>query len=160
MNLPAITATLLPLAIALLAGAAVPFQAGSNAALGRLLGHPLWASLVSLAVSVLMVIPALLVLRAPLPQLNALVQAPWWAWLGGVAGVAYITAALVLTPRLGAAGFIVCVIAGQVLSSLIIDQWGLMGLPERPVNGLRLAGVGLIVVGMLVVQWGTSTSAR
>ncbi|CAK9891205.1 MULTISPECIES: DMT family transporter [Pseudomonas] len=160
MNLSAIAATLLPLTIALLAGAAVPFQAGSNAALGRLLGHPLWASLVSLAVSVLMVIPALLVLRAPLPQLNALAQAPWWAWLGGVAGVAYITAALVLTPKLGAAGFIVCVIAGQVLSSLIIDQWGLMGLTERPVNGLRLAGVGLIVVGMLVVQWGTSTSAR
>ncbi|MDD1017242.1 DMT family transporter [Pseudomonas rubra] len=160
MNLPAISATLLPLTVALLAGAAVPFQAGSNAALGRLLGHPLWASLVSLVVSVLMVIPALLVLRAPLPQLGAVAHAPWWAWLGGVGGVAYITAALVLTPRLGAAGFIVCVIAGQVLSSLIIDQWGLMGLPERPVNGLRLAGVGLIVLGMLVVQWGTSTSGR
>ncbi|RWU25480.1 hypothetical protein DM813_07100 [Pseudomonas alkylphenolica] len=153
-------AALLPLTIALLAGAAVPFQAGSNAALGRLLGHPLWATLVSLGVSVLMVIPALLVMRAPLPQIGALAQAPWWTWLGGVAGVAYITAALMLTPRLGAAGFIVCVIAGQVVSSLVIDQWGLMGLAQRPVNGLRLAGVGLIVLGMLVVQWGTSTSAR
>jgi transporter family-2 protein len=158
MSLSFSPAALLPLAIALLAGAAVPFQAGSNATLGRLLGHPLWASLVSLGVSILMVIPALLVLRAPLPQLAALAQAPWWAWLGGVAGVAYITAALVLTPRLGAAGFIVCVIAGQVLSSLLIDQWGLMGLAQRPVNSLRLAGVGLIVVGMLVVQWGTSAS--
>ncbi|MFQ6573254.1 DMT family transporter [Pseudomonas sp. UM16] len=158
MNLSFAPAALLPLAIALLAGAAVPFQAGSNAALGRLLGHPLWATLVSLAVSVLMVIPALLILRAPLPQVAALTQAPWWAWLGGVAGVAYITAALMLTPRLGAAGFIVCVIAGQVVSSLLIDQWGLMGLTQRPVNGLRLAGVGLIVVGMLVVQWGTSTA--
>ncbi|MNH07797.1 hypothetical protein D3C79_671970 [compost metagenome] len=158
MSLSFSPAALLPLVIALLAGAAVPFQAGSNAALGRLLGHPLWATLVSLAVSVLMVIPALLVMRAPLPQVAALAQAPWWAWLGGVAGVAYITAALMLTPRLGAAGFIVCVIAGQVVSSLLIDQWGLMGLTQRPVNGLRLAGVGLIVLGMLVVQWGTSTS--
>ncbi|PPS63368.1 DMT family transporter [Pseudomonas sp. BRM28] len=148
-------AVAIPLLVALLAGAAVPFQAGANAALGRLLGHPLWATLISLAVSVLMVLPALLLMRAPLPQLSNLGQAPWWAWLGGVAGVAYITAALILTPRLGAAGFIVCVIAGQVLSSLIIDQWGLMGLPSRPVNGLRIAGVALIIVGMLVVQWGT-----
>ncbi|WP_095160047.1 DMT family transporter [Pseudomonas sp. Irchel 3E13] len=148
---------LLPL-IALLAGAAVPFQAGSNAALGRLLGHPLWATLVSLSVSVLMVLPALWLMRAPAPQVAALAQAPWWAWFGGVAGVAYITAALILTPRLGAAGFIVCVVAGQVLSSLAIDQWGLMGLPERPVNLLRLLGVGLIVAGMLVVQWGTASS--
>ncbi|MEG1039569.1 MAG: DMT family transporter [Pseudomonas sp.] len=160
MSLSFTPAALLPLLIALLAGAAVPFQAGSNAALGRLLGHPLWASLVSLGISVLLVIPALLVLRAPLPQVGALSQAPWWAWLGGVAGVAYITAALMLTPRLGAAGFIVCVIAGQVVSSLLIDQWGLMGLAQRPVNGVRLAGVGLIVLGMLVVQWGTSTAAR
>lgn len=148
-------AVAIPLLVALLAGAAVPFQAGANAALGRLLGHPLWATLISLAVSVLMVLPALLLMRAPLPRLANLGQAPWWAWLGGVAGVAYITAALILTPRLGAAGFIVCVIAGQVLSSLIIDQWGLMGLPSRPVNGLRIAGVALIIVGMLVVQWGT-----
>ncbi|MHC6227276.1 DMT family transporter [Pseudomonas sp. X10] len=148
--------TLFPLLIALLAGAAVPFQAGSNAALGRLLGHPLWAAGVSLLVSLLMLVPALLLMRAPLPQLQDLAQAPWWAWFGGVAGVLYITAALILTPRLGAAGFIVCVIAGQVLSSLVIDQWGLMGLPERPVNSLRLAGVGMIVLGMLVVQWGTT----
>lgn len=147
---------LLPLLVAVLAGAAVPFQAGSNAALGRLLGHPLWAAGVSLLVSLLMLVPALLVMRAPLPQLQSLAQAPWWAWFGGVAGVLYITAALVLTPRLGAAGFIVCVIAGQVLSSLLIDQWGLMGLPERPVNVWWLVGVGMIVLGMLVVQWGTS----
>ncbi|MDF0730232.1 DMT family transporter [Pseudomonas entomophila] len=148
-------ASLIPLFVALLAGAVVPFQAGSNAALGRLLGHPLWAAGVSLVVSLLMLVPALLLMRAPAPQLHGLAHAPWWAWLGGVAGVAYITAALVLTPRLGAAGFIVCVIAGQVLSSLLIDQWGLMGLPARPVNVPRVVGVGMIVLGMLVVQWGT-----
>ncbi|HEK1685987.1 TPA: DMT family transporter [Pseudomonas putida] len=154
----ALSATL-PLLIALLAGAAVPFQAGSNAALGRLLGHPLWAAGVSLLVSLMMLVPALLLMRAPMPQLQNLAQAPWWAWLGGVAGVIYITAALVLTPRLGAAGFIVCVIAGQVLSSLLIDQFGLMGLPEKPVNWPRLLGVAMIVGGMLVVQWGTARSA-
>ncbi|OLS64912.1 DMT family transporter [Pseudomonas putida] len=158
MNLNLAPAVVLLPLVALVAGAAVPFQAGSNAALGRLLGHPLWAALISLSVSVLMVLPALWLMRAPLPQLGALAQAPWWAWFGGVAGVVYITAALILTPKLGAAGFIVCVIAGQVLSSLAIDQWGLMGLPERPVNLARLLGVGLIVVGMLVVQWGTRSS--
>ncbi|WP_106762455.1 DMT family transporter [Marinobacter fuscus] len=33
---------------ALLAGAVVPFQAASNALLGRTLGHPLWGSRTSL----------------------------------------------------------------------------------------------------------------
>ncbi|MCW7539484.1 DMT family transporter [Aquabacterium sp. A7-Y] len=140
---------------ALLAGALVPFQAGANAALGRALGHPLWAAFASLMVSLLVVLPALWGLRAQAPLLAQAAQMPLWSWLGGVAGVIYITAALVLTPRLGASGFIVCVIAGQVLASLLIDHHGLMGLTPKPATWSRVAGVLLIVVGMWVVQSAT-----
>lgn len=148
-------AALLPLAIAVLAGAVVPFQAGSNAALGRALGHPLWATVASLLVSLFVVLPVLSAMRAGAPDIGAAARGPWWLWIGGIAGVAYITAALVLTPRLGAANFIVCVVAGQVVASLIIDHFGLMGLVAKPANLTRVAGVMLIVAGMLVVQWGT-----
>ena len=40
--------------LSLLAGFAVPLQAGTNARLGTLLGHPLWATGVSLLVSLLL----------------------------------------------------------------------------------------------------------
>ncbi|VVE75795.1 membrane protein [Pandoraea sputorum] len=157
---PQIPATvLLPLVIAMLAGAVVPFQAGSNAALGRALGHPLWATVASLLVSLIVVLPVLIGMRAGLPDIGAAARGPWWLWIGGIAGVAYITAALVLTPRLGAANFIVCVVAGQVVASLIIDHFGLMGLATKPVNLARIAGVALIVLGMLVVQWGTRAAS-
>ncbi|VVD62273.1 DMT family transporter [Pandoraea anhela] len=153
---PQLSATvLLPLGVALFAGAVVPFQAGSNAALGRTLGHPLWATVASLLVSLLVVLPVLIGMRAGLPNVAAAARGPWWLWIGGVAGVAYITAALVLTPRLGAANFIVCVVAGQVVASLLIDHFGLMGLAVKPVNLVRVAGVVLIIAGMVVVQWGT-----
>jgi transporter family-2 protein len=152
MSWPTALSSLFPMAIALAAGAAVPFQAGSNAALGRALGNPLWATLCSLLVSVLVVVVLMLATRAPVPTLGAAEQGPGWLWLGGVAGVAYVTAALVLTPRLGAASFIVCVIAGQMLASLAIDHHGLMGLPVRPANAWRGAGVALILAGMVVVQ--------
>lgn len=140
---------------ALVAGALVPFQAGSNATLGRALGHPLWATVASLLVSLMVVIPALLALRAPAPLIGQTAQMPVWIWFGGVAGVIYITSALVLTPRLGATTFIVSVIAGQMLTSLLIDNYGLMGLPVKPANLGRVAGVLLIFAGMLLVQWFT-----
>ncbi|MBU4609950.1 DMT family transporter [Achromobacter sp. GG226] len=143
---------ILPTLVAVAAGAAVPFQAASNAALGRALGHPLWATLASLAVSALVVLPVMLALRVPAPMLGAALHGPAWLWLGGVAGVAYITAALVLTPKLGAAGFIVAVVAGQMLASLLIDHVGAMGLPARPVGAARLLGVALILAGMVTVQ--------
>ena len=148
--------SLLPMAIAVVAGAAVPFQAGSNAALGRALGHPLWATLSSLAVSVLVVVPLMMLMRVPAPALGAAAQGPAWWWLGGVSGVAYITAALILTPKLGAASFIVSVIAGQMLASLLIDHYGLMGLAPKPAGGWRVAGIALILLGMVVVQMNSS----
>ncbi|TEU74652.1 DMT family transporter, partial [Burkholderia cepacia] len=80
---------------------------------------------------------------------------PLWMWLGGLAGVIYITLALILTPRLGATTFIVCVVAGQTLASLLIDHYGLMGLAQRLATPGRLAGVALIFAGMIVVQWQT-----
>ena len=141
---------------ALVAGALVPFQAGSNAALGRALGHPLWATVVSLLVSLLVVLPVILALRVPAPMLGQTGALPLWAWFGGVAGVIYITAALMLTPRLGATGFIVCVIAGQMLVSMLIDHFGLMGLAVKEINLRRVGGVLLIFAGMLMVQWSSA----
>jgi len=98
-------AAAIPAIAALIAGALVPFQAGSNAALGRALGHPLWATVASLLISLLVVLPLMLALRTPAPASGQATQLPFWAWLGGVAGVIYITAALLLTPKMGAASF-------------------------------------------------------
>lgn len=158
MNWMSSLSGLFPMAVALMAGAAVPFQAASNAALGRSLGHPLWATLSSLAVRVLVVVPLMLVMRVPAPAFGAAVQGPGWLWLGGVAGVAYITAALVLTPKLGAASFIISVIAGQMLASLLIDHFGLMGLAPRPAGMGRVVGIALILLGMVIVQMGSATT--
>jgi len=155
MTSPFPLAALLFIVAALIAGAVVPFQAGSNAALGRALGHPMWATVASLLVSLLVALPVLWALRAPAPALAPAAQLPAWAWLGGVAGVAYITAALLLTPRMGATSFIVYVIAGQMLASMLIDHYGLMGLSVKEINWGRTAGVMLIFVGVLVVQWFT-----
>lgn len=155
MTNPASLFLLLP---ALIAGAVVPFQAGANATLGRLLGHPLWATLVSLAVSIAVILPVMAAFRVSAPTIDAASKGPWWIWTGGLAGVIYITAALLLAPRLGAANFMVAVIAGQMIASLAIDHFGLMGFAARPVNPARLAGVLLIIGGMVVTQWANAAA--
>ena len=142
----------LPMGVALLAGAAVPLQGASNAALGRALGHPLWATMVSLVVSMLVVLPLMGSMLVQAPRLVLALSGPWWLWLGGIVGVVYLTTALVLLPRLGATSFIVCVIAGQMLASLLLDHFGLMGLPVKPVGLARMAGVALILVGIWLQQ--------
>ncbi|WP_322414667.1 DMT family transporter [Mesorhizobium huakuii] len=144
------------LIVALLAGAAVPFQAGANAMLGRLLGHPLWATFVSLGVSAVLIVPVMMGFKLPVPAVGMAVKGPWWIWIGGAAGVVYITAALLLAPKLGAASFIVAVIAGQMVASLVIDHFALMGFAHRPVTVARFAGLALIVGGLVVTQWAST----
>lgn len=147
-------------AVAVIAGSLVPLQAGSNAELGRALGHPLWATLVSLVVSMLIVFPIVLAMRAPFPALGDIKQLSTWAWLGGVAGAIYISSALILVPRVGATSFIVCVIAGQLITSLMLDYHGWMNLPVKEISGGRLVGVTLVLMGMLTVQWFTPNVAQ
>lgn len=137
---------------AMLTGAAIPFQAGANAFLGRTLGHPLWGTVVSLCVSFACILPVMALARVEAPTLSNLAQAPRWIWIGGIVGVVYITGALLLAPKLGAASFIAAVIAGQMLAALIIDQWGLIGFLKTPLSLPRLAGLGLIFLGLIVMQ--------
>lgn len=140
------------LVAALIAGVLVPLQAGANAALGRALGHPLWATLISLAVSAICVVPIMLVLRVSGPSIAGLAAQPKWIWIGGVVGVIYITGALLLAPKLGAASFMTTVIAGQILASMAIDHFGLVGFEAKPITGERLAGAILVITGILVMQ--------
>ncbi|WP_432288138.1 DMT family transporter [Aminobacter sp. BA135] len=148
------------LAAALVAGAAIPFQAGANAMLGRLLGHPLWATMVSLAVSVALAVPVMLAFKVPVPSFaTAAATGPWWIWIGGAAGVVYVTAALLLAPKMGAASFVVAVIGGQMVASLVIDHFGLMGFVQRPASVARVAGLVLIVIGLVVTQWANAAKA-
>lgn len=141
------------LALAVIAGAVVPFQSAINANLGRGLGHPLWATLASLLVSIVVLLPVMLALRLPLPSLAFITKAPLWMWAGGAFGVCFISLALMLLPKLGASGFIALALAGQVVASLVLDHFGLFGLVERQMTLPRVSGVVLLLAGVVLIQF-------
>jgi bacterial/archaeal transporter family-2 protein len=141
------------LGLAALSGTALATQAAINAQLGKYLGHPLWATFVSFAIGTLLIVPLLMIWRVPEPALALASKGPWWIWTGGAIGVFFVTAALVLAPQTGIAAFLAAMIAGQMLASLILDHYGLIGLPVRPVTWSRALGTALIVAGVLVAQF-------
>ncbi|MDQ4678446.1 DMT family transporter, partial [Stenotrophomonas maltophilia group sp. RNC7] len=54
--------------------------------------------------------------------------------------------------KLGAAGLMTAVIAGQILASIAIDYFGLVGFVPRSISGPRLLGTLLVMAGVLVMQ--------
>ncbi|MFO8125223.1 DMT family transporter [Yoonia sp.] len=75
---------------------------------------------------------------------------PWWAYLGGPVGVVFIAAGSWLIARIGAAQTALLIIAGQMVSGVILDM--IMGAPGQ--LWARTLGVGLIMAGMWVAHGG------
>jgi len=143
--------------LAMSAGAVMPLQAGANAQLAGVIGHPLWASLTSLVISAALLPPLMMAVGTPAPAIASATAAPWWVWLGGLIGVYYVTTSLMVAPQLGAVTFIACVIAGQMVASVLLDNYALAGFIERTLNPTRIIGIALIIGGVFLVQTGGRT---
>ena len=143
---------ILLLLLALAAGVLLPVQAGVNAQLRSVVGSPLAAALVSFLVGTAGLGTAAVIFRAPMAVRTAWAVSPWWLWVGGLIGALYVVATIVLAPRLGAATLVAAVVAGQMIASLLRDQYGLLGFPTHPINGLRVLGAALVTVGVILVQ--------
>lgn len=140
------------LLLAVLVGIALPVQAGVNAQLRTSLGHPLTAAFASFLVGTLALGLLLVVLRVPLPGARSAVAAPIWQWVGGLLGAAYIAAAVVLAPRLGAATMIAAIVAGQMCASVVLDHFGWVGFSVHAASPARIAGVVLVIAGVQLIQ--------
>ena len=77
---------------------------------------------------------------------------PWYAWVGGLYGAIFVVAAAWGVPKLGVATTITLMVAGQLLLSLVLDHFGVMDVPKQPMNLGRIAGVALVLVGVLLVR--------
>lgn len=75
---------------------------------------------------------------------------PWWAYLGGPIGVIFIAAGSWLIARIGAALTALLIIAGQMISGVVLDV--IMGAPGDV--WARTLGVALILAGMWVARSG------
>ena len=69
-------------------------------------------------------------------------------------GAAYIVSSTALGPVIGGATFLALIVAGQMLSALLIDHYGWIGFPVREVSSLRLTGAAFVVVGVVLLARG------
>ena len=139
--------------LALLAGGLLAVQAGANAQLSKAVGSPFAATTLQLAIGTGLLFLVTL-LTGTIAALGAIPAVKWWHLIGGTASAVYVVSTIVLFPRLGAVVSVGLFIAGQMLASLTLDSFGLLGVPQA---GLRLgAAVGTLVVllGVAMVVFG------
>ncbi|MCX7222663.1 MAG: DMT family transporter [Burkholderiales bacterium] len=144
---------------AALAGAFIPVMAILNGRLGKSMGEALHASVVLFGVGFLFCLTVALVLTKSLPHATDLANAKPIEYLGGFIVGFYVISATLLAPRIGLANFIVCAVSAQIIISVVIDHFGLLGAMVRPVSMTRLIGIGLLIAGIIVTQISDDSSA-
>lgn len=146
------TTWLLLLPLALAGGMAVPTQFAVNSQLRDAVGGPVIASVVSFIVGAVVLTVAAVAVSRAIPEIGEMASSPWWVWTSGVLGSVYILASVILTPRLGAATTVGLFLAGQVVASIVIDHFGLLGVATQHVTLPRILGVLLVLAGVFLVQ--------
>jgi transporter family-2 protein len=146
------------LLLAFAAGAVLPVQGAVNSLLRADLGAPMAVGAVSFIVATVAMLLVILAVRLFSGATAAVAgegfQAlPWWGWLGGFAGAAYVTTVFLSIPVIGASATIGLTVAGQQIASLFVDHYGFFRLPKREISAARLAGVALLLGGVSAIQF-------
>lgn len=99
------------------------------------------------ALSLVIVVVLLLIVRQSLAGFADGVRAPLWMWSGALLGAFIVFTITYAGPRLGTTATIGLLIAGQLTMGALIDRWGLFGLEQIPLSGPRVTGIVLLAAG-------------
>ena len=139
---------LLPLAMGI--GIAMTFQTAINSQLREYLHSPIQAALLSFLIGTIVLAIFVFFQAVPKPTLHSLSVIPWYLWLGGCLGVYAISISIFTAPKLGFLTLSGLIIFGQMIMSMVLDHFGLLGIEKTPVNWQRLLGGVVIFIGVLL----------
>lgn len=141
------------LLVTVVVGGVLALQAPINGQLGLHVGK-LQAALISFVVGTLLLAVLVFVFDGGFDRGIGVGAVPWYYFVGGLLGAAYITTVIFTVGTLGAGGITAATISAQLATSMVLDQIGAFGLDKQPLTWTRLLGVVLLAAGTYMVVAG------
>ena len=98
-------------------------------------------------IALVLLLGYLLVKRQPLRFSGA----PWYVYLVGAMGIGIVATSSWCTLHVGASAFMALSTAGQLVSSALIDRFGLFCMPVPRIRRRQLPGYALVLLGVILV---------
>lgn len=119
------------------------------ARLGSLIGSPVQASTVSFIIATTVMLLFCLFSGKVKNISKAFdLRHPWWMWLGGICGAITVYGNAWLIPKIGAGLFIMLLLIGQLSLSLLMEQRGWLGAPQKKITPIQIIGILLMLCGI------------
>ncbi|MCF8010127.1 MAG: DMT family transporter [Clostridiales bacterium] len=132
--------------VASCSGVAMALQGTINTALSKVIGL-LQATFVVHFIGLSFVSLLLFVFKFGNGNLAFLIKAPWYTYLGGVLGVIIIYTVVLSIPVVGVAAATTFIILGQVLTAILVDCTGILGMNKFPFTWHKVIGTFLMAGG-------------
>ena len=143
---------MLALAIGVIAGIASTVQASVNTEARRFFRSPFITAGLNFMVAWLCLAAFIVFNEHALSvPVHEIAKNPPWIWLGGVCAIIIVTLNIVCVPKLGAAGNVMILNFGQIVTGLVIDHFALFGADEARMSFMRLTGAVLVFAGLVLV---------
>lgn len=78
-------------------------------------------------------------------------RVPWWGLVGGLLGATYILAMVTQAGRVGAGTFMALSLVATITMSVLIDNYGWLGMDRYPAGLWRIVGCVVMVGGVELV---------
>ena len=84
--------------------------------------------------------------------LSALSQVNPILLTAGAMGASLVFGIAYLIPRVGAGPFTYALLAGQIVSAMVLSHYGWLGSPKQPITPMGIAGIVVMVVGIVLTR--------
>lgn len=82
---------------------------------------------------------------------KGLAEAQPWEMSGGLYGAFFVALMILAVPRLGVTTVMAALIVAQLITGLVFDHYGLMGMRVSPFDLKRVVGVVLLLAGTALI---------
>ncbi|TFC72569.1 DMT family transporter [Cryobacterium sp. TMS1-20-1] len=134
-------------------------QSRVNGELGHQIGDGFTAAVISFGSGLVILSLGLVVFRSGRRGLQLVTRAvraktlSWWHLFGGLAGALFVLSQGLVAAPLGIALFTVAVVAGQTVSGVLMDRFGIGPGGRRPLHASKIVGA---VLALVAVAWTVS----
>ena len=137
---------------AIAAGMSNVVQTGASAQLRKSVDNPIFAAAYVYFGGLIIVLLIQLIVREGWPSADKFLNVPWWAWSSGLLSVGATMAGIMLAQKLGAGVFSGISVTVATITSIALDNFGLVGFKQHPASWPRILGGGLMVAGLWLIS--------
>ena len=124
------------------------------ASLGQVIGSAIQATTVLFAIAtVVMIVYCCLGGSIVKTRKAFTTSAPWWIWMGGILGAVIVYGNAWLIPLIGVSAFMMALLIGQLLLSLLMERQGWLGAPKKHISWTQYVGIIIMLAGVFMIKF-------